>query len=145
MQCQSAVIMCSRAFLPSSEYRDEEKIGVRSIRLVHQAMHFTGVVSSFVAANRILVHWMTLAKGRHFCEFEIFYNDGCTVSGTYGFSSKSRNRPALARFIKANAGTLCLGPRTDGSHPDNDQPTIPFLEHYELEEFAHAAGRASAS
>jgi hypothetical protein len=119
---------------------DDEKIGVRCIRLCLNLRNARAVVGNFFAADKLLHAWATDLNGVLACDFEIVYNDDCTLSGRYQFRRKGTSRPALMQFVRAAASARCAAGALDAPCPVQGlaQRSLAFLDQYETEDFALA-------
>ena len=126
---------CDAGWLPV-----DEKIGVRCIRLRHGALNARAVVGNFFAADKLLLAWALDLNGVLACDFEIVYNDECTLSGRYQFRRKGSSRPALMQFVRAAAAARCAAGADDTPCPVQGLAQWPmeFLEQYDTEDFAVA-------
>lgn len=108
-----------------------ERVGLRCIRIYQPQLRSTLVAGSFFMVDKQLLEWTVRLQGLLECEFQIFYNDGRTVSGTYRFVRRGTRRPALMLHVRA---------ALDGTR-DEAQCAMPgagggsFLEYYDTEDF----------
>lgn len=109
---------------------EQEKVGVRSIRMRELRRHARAVLGSFFAADRLLLEWSKQSGGVLECEFEIIYSDGYRLVGDYRFKRKGPSRPALTNFVRACAARGCRE-HDAGAAPDEAMSAHWFLDRYE--------------
>ena len=114
----------------------DEKIGVRSIKVVYPRLRSTAVLGTFFAADQQLLAWANHFHGELECEFEIVYSDGRTLHGCYRFRPKGVTRPALMRFVRASAQALCEDASCACAVHGLALRPHAFLERYETDDFA---------
>lgn len=116
----------------------EEKVGVAKIRIRQQRTCTTAVLGSFVAADKVLKNWATGSQPSAECEFEIYYLDGCMVSGMYPMRQKCTTRQSLGAYVKRVVeGMDGRSVRLAMAEP----APAGFLARYEVEDFAERDGR----
>lgn len=114
----------------------DEKVGVRSIRIVALDLHASAALGTFFAADRMLLGWSNEAKRELECDFEIVYDDGRTISGEYNFRRKGGARPALMQYIRTAVEAVCEDRHAHCAVRGLSGRPYDFLERYETADFA---------
>ena len=120
----------------SEQVLEQEKIGVRSIRVIERKLGSTAIVGTFFSAERMLLGWSNQCKGVLDCEFEILYHDGYRISGAYRFRCRNGRRPGLMQFVRTTAAGLDHGAGCHGRVDGLAQRPAAFLAAYETDDFA---------
>lgn len=114
----------------------DEKIGVQRIIIKFPCLQATAILANFFAADRMLLGWSRLATGALECEFEIKYDDGRVISGSYFYTRNGMTRPSLMHNIRAAIAALSEG-HSDGCCLHGLPPSPDaFLATYETDDFA---------
>jgi hypothetical protein len=129
---EQSVVVCGTPCQP------DEKVSVRSIRVMHRRLRATAVVGSFFAVDKLLLEWSVRCNGVLDCEFEIMYQDGRTLRGNYRFRRKGASRPALMQFVRASVLAMCDNAERTCTVSGLAHRPRAFLERYETEDFALA-------
>ena len=83
------------------EAENDEKIGIKKIRLMKSAVGTVAVVGSFATADNYLMAWCSSSKGWLTCEFEVEYLDGHILKGAYRKYRRKSGRLSLSNHIRS--------------------------------------------
>jgi hypothetical protein len=81
---------------------NDEQFGVVRIKLLQEGC--SAVVAELRAADQLVVKWSD-SKGRAL-DFEMTFDDGCSVHGRYEYERSKTRRPSLSRFMRETFKSL---------------------------------------